>query len=302
MIAANLGFLLHSWWVFRYILDDTRVGGQHWPPGFADMTNEQRIENHNSFTVSGQTGREAMVYLTFIIDNYDNLPLFTYFIHGHETGWHQPENITDKIQALNFTALAEDGYTNLACHDRRLCKEDRLLDLSHGAEGISQDGFKPIPSLWKLVFGDSLPLPKKFANPWAAQFAVTRANIQARPLEYWKALRRPLERNLSEYREELPELQEDGAEYRIGIVYEMLWHVFMGMQDVYCNSHEYCQNTMFSGALSCEGPDHEWKPFNYEPAEWHCQADQEAMARAKETQETEVKAARGGIVSDVGIS
>ena len=28
-----------------------------------------------------------MAYLTYIIDNYHNLPEYLGFIHGHETGW-----------------------------------------------------------------------------------------------------------------------------------------------------------------------------------------------------------------------
>ena len=34
-------------------------------------------------------GKEVSVYLKFIIENYDNLPDFTAFIHGHETSVHQ---------------------------------------------------------------------------------------------------------------------------------------------------------------------------------------------------------------------
>ena len=37
-------------------------------------------------------GHEAMVYLSYIIDNYDHLPWSVIFIHGHLDGaWHQGE-------------------------------------------------------------------------------------------------------------------------------------------------------------------------------------------------------------------
>ena len=33
-------------------------------------------------------GNEASVYLKYIIDFYDNLPEFTFFIHDEEYSWH----------------------------------------------------------------------------------------------------------------------------------------------------------------------------------------------------------------------
>ena len=41
-------------------------------------------------------GNEASVYLKYIIDNYDNLPDFTFFIHDEEYAWHHTGSIIDK--------------------------------------------------------------------------------------------------------------------------------------------------------------------------------------------------------------
>lgn len=45
-----------------------------------------------NLTVPVNKGNEAMVYLTYIIDNYHNLPLTMAFIHHHrDNGWHTGE-------------------------------------------------------------------------------------------------------------------------------------------------------------------------------------------------------------------
>lgn len=47
-------------------------------------------------------GREASVYLQFIVDHYDNLPDRTVFLHGHYApGWHSV-NIAEILRHLNW--------------------------------------------------------------------------------------------------------------------------------------------------------------------------------------------------------
>ena len=36
-----------------------------------------------------QRGTEATAYLSFIVDNYDQLPKHMVFMHAHDVGWHQ---------------------------------------------------------------------------------------------------------------------------------------------------------------------------------------------------------------------
>lgn len=45
-------------------------------------------------------GREASAYLKFIIDNYDKMPEYVFFVHGHETSWHQIGKMQDIINNL----------------------------------------------------------------------------------------------------------------------------------------------------------------------------------------------------------
>jgi hypothetical protein len=48
------------------------------------------------------SGREASSYIKFIYENYDNLPKYVAFIHGHETAWHQKEDILDILEKREY--------------------------------------------------------------------------------------------------------------------------------------------------------------------------------------------------------
>lgn len=68
-------------------------------------------------------GREAAVYLTYIIDHYRSLPEYVIFFHGHRTSWHQPEDFGFVLSALNYSAVSEHGWINLRCANNPSCLE-----------------------------------------------------------------------------------------------------------------------------------------------------------------------------------
>jgi hypothetical protein len=51
---------------------------------------------NNPLNVPVNKGNEASVYLKYIIDYYDDLPDFTFFIHDEEYAWHHSGSIIDK--------------------------------------------------------------------------------------------------------------------------------------------------------------------------------------------------------------
>ena len=66
-------------------------------------------------------GHEAIAYLTFLIDNYANIPKAgAVFVHGSRWAWHNDEINYDNaalLASLNmFAALAPSGYHNLRCN------------------------------------------------------------------------------------------------------------------------------------------------------------------------------------------
>ena len=67
-------------------------------------------------------GRESMVYLTYIVDNYGALPDTVLFLHAHRDGefraWHVDNEAHDNVEsvrALRLDYVAEAGYVNLRC-------------------------------------------------------------------------------------------------------------------------------------------------------------------------------------------
>lgn len=240
--------------------------------------------SHQTYTVPRNQGREVMAYLTFIIDNYDRLPLFTIFLHGHDRAWHQIEHAAFKVLALNLTAVAQDGYITMRCGNRNRCDPDKICDLTRGADGVPFDhGRKLLPKFWKLMFPD-VKLPSRLAATQGAQFAVTRETIQARSLEYYKRLRSPLLRDMGDFSDVLPGIvNTDGFQggYQFGLLFEHVWHVIFGKPEFHCPDIEYCRNTVFSGAIDCD----RYVDLKEETQGWEsvgCRVDEEQVEKAKQ--------------------
>ena len=89
-----------SWTIKKYVMDQ-----EHPVDGLA---------------VPRNFGREAMAYLTYIIDHYDDLPAYSVFVHGHYRAWHQQAPIPAKIRALNLTALEEENYISFRCENNQV--------------------------------------------------------------------------------------------------------------------------------------------------------------------------------------
>jgi hypothetical protein len=70
-------------------------------------------------------GHEAMVYLTYIIDHYDELADTTIFLHPHRTTWHNNDlldsDAVKTIQHLSDAHVARVGYFNTRCHHEPGC-------------------------------------------------------------------------------------------------------------------------------------------------------------------------------------
>ncbi|KAK5683237.1 hypothetical protein LTS10_004768 [Elasticomyces elasticus] len=113
--AQNVSWLSEiptAWTIKRYLMDDPSPE----LPGLPVPLNQ---------------GREAMAYLTYIIDHYDALPDYMVFTHGHERSWHQMEPLQMKVRALNLTALDEEDYISLRCGMQMGCEKQPYIDTKH---------------------------------------------------------------------------------------------------------------------------------------------------------------------------
>lgn len=178
-------------------------------------------------------GREAMIYLTYMIDHYDNLPDVSIFVHAHRSAWHTGELLGNDavplLRRLRLSHITRVGYANLRCSWGPGCP-----DWLH--PGVGGDKFKPeqgaIAAAWGELF-PGYPVPATLASPCCSQFALSRERIHDVPREA-----------LMRFREWLMTNQLGDA--ISGRVFEYVWQfIFMGKTQL-CPAQHVCWCDMFA--------------------------------------------------------
>lgn len=98
-------------------LDDTTSWWSNHMPGW--MANFYIVDDPKvDLTVPKNKIRESMVYLTYVINNYDDLPNDIIFMHASRFTWHNDDPDCDAVPAprnYQLPHLQESGYVNLRC-------------------------------------------------------------------------------------------------------------------------------------------------------------------------------------------
>ncbi|CAI7600523.1 unnamed protein product [Penicillium glandicola] len=212
-------------------------------------------------TVTRNKGRESMVYLTFIIDNYDNLPETMLFIHSKRYQWHNDDPYYDGIPPLrNFQIpyLQEQGYVNLRCVWTLGCPtEIRPLTDTHRGDVHAGEYFKN--GFMELFPGT--PIPEEVGVSCCAQFGVSRAKVLERPRSDYERFRTWLADTA---------LDDDLS----GRIMEYSWHMIFGKDPVHCPNAKECYCKVFGLCdLNCTwegGCDDRYSlpPFSSLPKGW----------------------------------
>ncbi|KAL5344567.1 hypothetical protein ACLOAV_010551 [Pseudogymnoascus australis] len=191
-------------------------------------------------------GNEVMIYLTYIIDNYDNLADVNIFIHAHRFAWHNDELLdSDSAQMvgrLSAERVQREGYMNLRCHWYPGCPDwmhpgTTELDVNKQEEQV-------LAQSWSELFPmDSIPTV--LAQPCCAQFALSRERIRALPKARYVfyrdwMLRTPLRNHIS------------------GRVWEYVWHYLFTGQNIMCPEEHVCYCDGFG---VCFGGKQEYNSF-----------------------------------------
>ena len=166
-------------------------------------------------------GREAMAYLTYVIDNYSDLPGIIAFLHSHRDGffssWHTDtplHNNVDAMRTLNLSFVMQNGYVNLRCKRSPGCLEPQ----THNAH-VTPEVYLEVFQGTSTQINETAQAPELVGAACCAQFAVTSEQIRKRPLEDYEALRRWL-------------LQTNDKDAKSGRVMEFLWHIIFGKDAV----------------------------------------------------------------------
>lgn len=197
-------------------------------------------------------GNEAMVYLSYIIDYYDDLAETNIFIHAHRWAWHNNDLFnTDTamtIRHLSDARVAREGYMNLRCMFYPGCPAWMRLNAKMEVEEKKEEML--VAKSWKDLF-PSDPMPEILGQPCCSQFAVSGERIRAIPLEEYKRIRNWL------LHTRLPNSMS-------GRVFEYLWHYLWTGKNVLCPAMHECYCDGFGACFKNENEFQQWFKVRFE--------------------------------------
>ncbi|KAB8659294.1 hypothetical protein FH972_026183 [Carpinus fangiana] len=185
-------------------------------------------------------GREARVYLEYIVANYDNLSDVTFFWHVAEKVWHN--NILldwDSVKSINRMDrgnIMREGYVASRCDAWPGCPAWIKFNPSQAEHQLDPHRLADMfnPKLFGELFPEETEFPPYFAGTCCSQFAVSRDAIRNRPIELYQRL--------------LNFVTNYWSDQHAGMVFELLWpYIFLSkgtncptMQDCYCKTYNLC--------------------------------------------------------------
>lgn len=195
-------------------------------------------------------GHEVMIYLTYIVDHYDQLPDVAVFMHSHQFAWHNDNLFTGDaaqlLRRLNLNRVIREGYMNTRCGFGPGCP----AWMHPGA--LEEDESKQEETMLARAWGELFPdqeIPSVLAQPCCAQFALSRDRIRSIPRARFVF-----------YRDWL--LSTDLSDYITGRIWEYLWQFIFTGEAVLCVDESVC---LCDGYGFCFGGNEELN--NYREAE-----------------------------------
>lgn len=196
-------------------------------------------------------GHEAMVYLTYIIDHYDDLADVSIFMHAHQNTWHNNElldfDAAMMVRALSSERVLRQGYMNLRCGWDPGCPEwirpgTVVLDDDKQEEAI-------IANHWQQLFPDE-PIPRVLAQACCAQFAVSRDRILALPKQRYITMRQWL-------------LDTRLDDYLSGRIFEYTWQFIFAKKAIDCPNMRACYCDGYGICFGSERKFNHWYELSY---------------------------------------
>lgn len=185
-------------------------------------------------------GREARVYLEYIVSNYNNLSDITFFWHVAKKVWHN--NILldwDSVESINRMDrgnIMREGYVPSRCDSWPGCPAWIKFNPSQAEHQLDPHRLADMfnPGLFGELFPGETEFPPYFAGTCCSQFAASREAIRSRGLDTYKAL--------------LNFVTNYWSDQHAGMVFELLWpYIFLRkgtncptMQQCYCKTYNLC--------------------------------------------------------------
>ena len=191
-------------------------------------------------------GHEVMVYLTYIIDHYTELPDTVIFMHAHRWTHHNVELLghdsAQMIRRLSNDYVAREGYVNMRCRWYPGCPG--WLNPNDTRETIAKQEQVVLFEILQELF-PSESKPEALGQTCCAQFALSRNRILSIPLSRFIF-----------YRDWI--LRTPLSDYVSGRIWEYLWQYIFTGQGIYCPSEHIC---LCQGFGVCFRSDAEYREF-----------------------------------------
>ncbi|KAL8774695.1 MAG: hypothetical protein Q9209_000634 [Squamulea sp. 1 TL-2023] len=173
-------------------------------------------------------GHEVMIYLTYLIDNYEHLPDIVLFMHSHRWTHHNNGflgfDASQMIRALNGAHVMRAGYVNMRCHWSPGCPE--WLHPSGTQDSLAKQEERVLAQSWRELFPfDSLP--SFLAQPCCAQFALSKDRILSIPRSRYVF-----------YRDWI--MRTPLSDYISGRIWEYTWQYIFTQNAVHCPAEHIC--------------------------------------------------------------
>ncbi|KAJ5054735.1 uncharacterized protein L3040_001001 [Drepanopeziza brunnea f. sp. 'multigermtubi'] len=192
-------------------------------------------------------GHEVMVYLSYIIDHYDDLSDVNIFMHSHRHAWHNNDLLgSDAVQVvsrLSSERVLREGYMNLRCHWDPGCPG--WMNPGNIEEDVNKQEETMLAKSWSELFPLDA-IPNVLAQPCCAQFAISRDRIRGLPLARYVAFREWL-------------LKTNMSDYFSGRVFEYIWQFIFTGKNVVCSREHVCYCDGFG---ICFGGEKEYDVYN----------------------------------------
>ena len=197
-------------------------------------------------------GHEVMVYLSYIINHYANLPDIVVFMHAHRWAPHNAEllnhDAVEMIKRLSVQHVLRQGYVNMRCKWDPGCPE--WLHPTNKHETLTRQEEMMASRCWAELFPLEA-LPPFLAQACCAQFALSKERILSIPLSrfiYYRdwVLTTPL------------------SDYIAGRIWEYLWHFLFTGSSSYCPAEHRCYCETYGICFAGEGPYEDFKKLRYQ--------------------------------------
>jgi hypothetical protein len=184
-------------------------------------------------------GDEALPYIAYCAEFYDELPEVTIFTHDHETAWHMPTSVVELLRC-SCMDIEREGYRSLNhgpgfAYFKCIVTETRLragvepLVAQFSLDDLDFLGIQAVANLYEYAFRPFLKSPlKSLIADACGSFIVTRRAIRSRPRELYVALAQLLW-NQPHNHTSLLRIEPD---MEIAAILERMWRLLFNATDV----------------------------------------------------------------------